>query len=291
MTLFHRVGYVVLCFLGALPLQLVMLVGSLGGGLMAKLMAMRRQVCARNLELCFPDMPVKERERLLVENFKVIAKGVLGHCVILASSRNRIRRIVKVDGMQHLAAQRGRPTILLCPHFAGGNMLNVWATVDHEVAMLYSPQHSQFGDWILQRVRKRFGGTMFRRRQDMMRACRWVKSGRMLSYSPDMDMNTDGGVEFVPFFGVERTATTIAMSRIARITGAQILPAKVAIEKGGYYRITFYPVWENYPSDNDRKDAERMNHFLEGLIADSPEQYYWLHRRFKTRPEGDAGLY
>lgn len=284
-------GYAAMWLLGLLPVRVVMAVGHALGTLMPVLMPRRRRICERNLELCFPEMPEPERRRLARANFRLVGKFVIGHAMLLSASRNRLRRIVSVEGAEHLSAAAGSPTIVFCPHFVGGNILNVWLSLDHEVAMLHAPQHGAFSESLMRRARSRFGGRVFHRRADLLRACRWVRSGRMLSYSPDMDMNMEGGTVFVPFLKVERTATTIAMSRLARLTGAKVLPVKAVIEKGGVHRVTFYPVWEDYPSGDDERDAERMNLFLSQLVLEDPGQYYWLHRRFKTRPAGEPGLY
>lgn len=277
--------------LGLLPAQVTMAVGHAFGTVAPLLMPRRRRICERNLELCFPEMPGDERARLLRAVFQTVSKGIFGHVLLLSASRNRLRRLVSVEGEEHLAARSGEPTIVFCPHFAGGNMLNVWLSLDHEVAMLHARQHGSVSDMILRRARSRFGGKVFDRREGLLRACRWVKGRKVLSYSPDMDMNMEGGVVFVPFLAVERTATTVAMSRIARITGARVLPAKAVVGKGGVHRVTFYPVWEGFPGEDDEKDAERMNQFLSQLVLEDPEQYYWLHRRFKTRPPGEPPLY
>jgi len=281
----------VLQLVGMLPIQVVMLIGSVLGWLMSVFWKQRREVCMRNLALCFPENTAAENLALMRKNFRVVGRAVMGHFVVLTASRSRIKRIVRVEGIHHLAGQSSHPTILFCPHFAGGIMLSVWATLDFETGMLYAPQHNALSDEVLRRVRRRFGGRLFRRKEDLMKACRWLKSGKILSLSPDADLNSEGGVAFVPFFAVEKTATTLAMSRLANMTGASVLPAKVTVSGAGRYTITFYPKWSAYPSGDDEKDAERMNQFLEQMILESPEQYFWIHRRFKTRPEGEPPLY
>ena len=282
--------YLLLKLLGLMPMRVMMLIGTLFGALMFHLSS-RRKVCRRNLELCFPDKSPAEVEALARENFRAVGRGIVGHFALLTASRNRIKRIVSVTGIEHVAGQITLPTIIFCPHFVGGIVFSAWMTVDYDVGMLHAAQHSAFSEEVLKRVRRRFGGKIFERKSDLLAACRWLKSGKMLSYSPDADLNAEGGVAFVPFFSVEKTATTLAMSRLVEMTHAKVVPAKVELTKAGRYNVTFYPPWDNYPSGDEAKDAERMNQVLEQMILAAPEQYYWLHRRFKTRPEGEPSLY
>ena len=291
LSILGRMWFPLFRLVGMLPMPVIALLGAAFGLLMRVLLGRRRRVCIRNLELCFPEKTPEEVEKLMRKTFRAVGCGIMGQFVVLSASRNRIKRIVTVEGMSHLGERHERPTILFCPHFSGGIMLSVWASIDHDIAMLYAPQHDLLSEEILRRVRQRFGGKMFRRKRDLFRACNWLKSGKTLSYSPDVDMNSEGGVVFVPFFAVDKTATSTAMPRLAELTHAGVMPSRIEITPTGKFKVTLYPVWDSYPSGDETKDAERMNQVLEQMILEAPEQYFWLHRRFKTRPEGEPGLY
>ena len=145
-------------------------------------------------------------------------------------------------------------------------------------------QKDAFVDAFLKRKRERFPGSRMILRQEGVKAIvAALRSGQALQLSPDMDLGARDSV-FVPFFGVQ-TATVPALSRIARLAGARILPLVVRqLPWGRGYEARFYPAWENFPSGDARADTRRMNAFLEERIREMPEQYLWTHRRFKTRP-------
>jgi KDO2-lipid IV(A) lauroyltransferase len=152
-------------------------------------------------------------------------------------------------------------------------------------------QKDPFVDAFLKRKRERFPGSRMILRQEGVRAIvTALRDGQALQLSPDMDLGARDSI-FVPFFGVP-AATVPALSRIARLAGARVLPLVVHQLPGeGGYEARFYPAWEDFPSGDARADTRRMNAFLEERIREMPEQYLWTHRRFKTRPEGEAPVY
>jgi Kdo2-lipid IVA lauroyltransferase/acyltransferase len=141
------------------------------------------------------------------------------------------------------------------------------------------------------RVRSRFPGTrMVARQEGVKTILRGFKDGLGLQLSPDLDLGPRDAV-FVPFFGVQ-AATVAALSRLARLTGAAVVPVVVRQLPGGDgYVMRMYPAWEDYPGASPEEDTRRMNAFIEERVLEMPEQYYWLHKRFKTRPDGEEGFY
>jgi KDO2-lipid IV(A) lauroyltransferase len=138
-------------------------------------------------------------------------------------------------------------------------------------------------------ARRRFGDSEIYERQDGIKpVLRAIKKGLPFYYPPDLDFGRKDAI-FVPFFGVP-TATITGLARVARVTGAVVVPAITRQERGGYV-TRFYPAWENYPSGDLEADTRRMNAFLEERIREMPEQYFWVHKRFKTRPLGEASFY
>jgi Kdo2-lipid IVA lauroyltransferase/acyltransferase len=164
-------------------------------------------------------------------------------------------------------------------------------SLDYRGAAVYIRQKDAFVDAFLKRKRERFPGNRMILRQEGVRAIvTALREGRALQLSPDMDLGARDSI-FVPFFGVQ-AATVPALSRIARLAGARVVPLVVRQLPGARgYEARFYPAWEDFPSDDVRADARRMNAFLEERIREMPAQYLWTHRRFKTRPEGEAAVY
>jgi KDO2-lipid IV(A) lauroyltransferase len=154
---------------------------------------------------------------------------------------------------------------------------------------MYSEQKNKVFDQALRRARKRFSDAMLvTRKQGLRPVLKALKENRQFYYLPDMDFGAKDAV-FVDFFGV-KTATVTALSRLAEITGARIVPL-VTRQTADGYQARFYPAWENFPSSDPEVDARRMNAFLEERIREMPEQYFWVHKRFKTRPPGEPSLY
>jgi KDO2-lipid IV(A) lauroyltransferase len=162
-------------------------------------------------------------------------------------------------------------------------------TLEHDMVAIYTRQKNRSFDAILTGRRLRFGNSVAASRQEGTRkALKAMKEGRFFHYSPDMDYGPKESI-FVPFFGVQ-TATITGLSRLAKLTGATVIPVLTRMEEGGYVTRVGEP-WADFPSGDDVADARRLNAFIESEVARSPEQYYWLHKRFKTRPPGEARFY
>ncbi|TMG72659.1 MAG: lipid A biosynthesis acyltransferase, partial [Betaproteobacteria bacterium] len=158
-----------------------------------------------------------------------------------------------------------------------------------ELSSLYSHQKDPVLDRLLLRSRTRFRPYIVSRQQGLRKVLRWIKSGIPLYYLPDLDFGRTGTI-FVPFFGVP-AATAVGLSYIARSTGARVVPCVARMLPGGGYVVRLYPAWHDFPSGDDAADARRMMAFIEERVLEMPEQYHWLHKRFKTRPEGEPGFY
>jgi KDO2-lipid IV(A) lauroyltransferase len=154
---------------------------------------------------------------------------------------------------------------------------------------MYSEQKNKVFDQALRRARKRFNNaTLITRQQGLRPVLKALKEKRPFYYLPDMDFGAKDAV-FVDFFGI-KTATVTAMSRLCGITGAKVVPLVTRQTPDGY-EARFYPAWDNYPSGDAHADARRLNAFLEERISEMPDQYFWVHKRFKTRPPGEPSFY
>ncbi|MEO8629157.1 MAG: lipid A biosynthesis acyltransferase [Betaproteobacteria bacterium] len=275
-----------------LPLRLLAPIGQAIGMIGYALIKSRRQVARVNLALCFPELDARQRERLLRRHFRCFGRAIVESGIGWWSRVERLRRVVRVEGQEHLDALHGGRFISLVPHFVGLELEGLRVTLDTRGAAVFVHQKDPYIDAFLKRRRERFAGTRMIARQEGVKAIlRAFRSGQFVQLSPDMDLGSRESV-FVPFFNVQQTATVTALSRLARVTGAHIVPIVVRQLPGaGGYVMKFYPAWIDYPGDNPEDDARRMNAFIEARIREMPEQYLWTHRRFKTRPPGQPSYY
>ncbi len=274
-----------------MPLAVLAAVGNLVGSAAFWLIPERRRVTRINLAKCFPDMEAGRRERLARAHFRVFMRSFVEHALLWWAPRARIMKLVRVEGMEHLDALKGKPVILAAPHFVGLDAAYTRLGCEIAIAGLYARQKNPAYDALLFRGRTRFGLSEAIPRQAGVRAVlASIRSGRPFYYAPDLDFGRRDAV-FVPFFGVP-AATITGVSRLARLTGARVLLCVTRMLPGGQgYVVTVQPALENFPTEDVQADTRRVNALIEAHVLRMPEQYYWVHKRFKTRPEGEASFY
>ncbi len=284
-----QLGVLVLWLVHFLPLAWI---GALGAGLGAILYRFGRgRVTRINLALCFPDMPEAERHALGLRHFRMLGRNALELSIMVWGSEEQLLRLIQVEGLEHLkdAAARG-PVIAFAPHFIGLNMGGIRVAYEYAgAASIYSRQKNPVLDRIFLRARTRFGNPVLVSRQQGLRSViRVIRSGMPFYFLPDMDFGIRDAI-FSPFFGVP-TATITALPRLARLTGAAVIPV-VTRQVGDGYVVRFYPEWKDYPTGDLEADVRRMNAFIEERVREMPDQYFWAHKRFKTRPPGEPSPY
>ena len=285
-----ELGVFVLWLVHFLPLSWISLLGAGLGSIVYRFG--RGRVTRINLKLCFPGMSDEQIDDLGRRNFRMLGRNALELSLMVWGKEDDLLRLVRHEGLEHLrsARERGEPVIAFAPHFIGLNMGGI--RVAHEwpsSASIYSRQKNPVLDRIFLRARLRFGTPTLVSRQEGLRAViRVIKSGKSLYFLPDMDFGPRDAI-FAPFFGIP-TATITAMPRLAKLTGAKVIPV-VTRQVGDGYVVRFYPPWENYPTGDLEADVRRMNAFIEDRVREMPEQYFWAHKRFKTRPPGEPSPY
>ena len=286
-----RLGVFLLWLLHPLPPAVLAGMGNGLGLLLYLLAAERRRVATINLRLCFPAMGEAERARLVRRNFMAFGRSLLERSILWWSSGERIRKLVRVEGLEHFEAAKSHPVILLTPHFVGMDAGGQWIAQQIDTVCMYSKQKNLYLSDLLLKKRGRFGKQRLYARQEGLRPIiRGMRENLPFIYPPDQDQGIRDGA-FIPFFGVP-AATMTSVPRIARMTGAKVVPSITRVLPGGKgYVLTFYPAWENFPTEDLEKDTRRMNEFIEQRVLEMPEQYFWLHKRFKTRPEGEKRFY
>lgn len=289
MTTYLGIGLVWLLHFLPLPL-LSRCGGALGWGLYL-LGSERRRVGRINLRLCFPEWTEPAREKLLRRHYRAFGRSLLEQGVLWWSSQARVQRLVRIEGLAHWQAVAHRPVIWLAPHFVGLDMGGVRLTTEHPLVSIYSRQKNRLFDRLLRHGRTRFGATvLFSRQQGIRPVVRALRSGLPFYYLPDQDFGARDAV-FSPFFDVP-AATISGLSRLCRATGAAVVPCVTRQLPGGQgYVVQFYPAWEDFPGESIEADTRRMNAFIEARVREMPAQYFWLHKRFKTRPPGAARFY
>ena len=289
-----RLGVGVFWLLHWLPLALLSRVGEVFGLLLYVFALPRRRVVMTNLRLCFPDQSVAERRMLARRHFRGVGRSLLERGLVWWGSRERLERIVRIEGVERVRALQaaGKPVILLAPHFVGLDMGGTRVTMAFDIVSIYAKQKKNpvLDRW-LYHGRSRFGDQLLLSRQEGVRGTvKAMKSGRPFYYLPDMDYGRRDAI-FVPFFGVQ-AATITGLSRLARVAGAAVLPCVTRMLPGGQgYVVEIGEAWGDFPTADVEADTRRMNAWIESMVRTMPEQYYWVHRRFKTRPEGEPKLY
>ncbi len=255
----------------------------------------RRRVALTNLRLCFPQRSEAERETIARAHFRAYLQAALEHGFLWNASGEKIRNYVTLhDEHQWRQFQQGenrKPVIWLCPHFIGLDACAIRISVDTSGCSLYSEQSNPDLDQMMLAGRTRFSDSKIIARTDGVKPIiRAMKSGLPFYYLPDMDFGARDSV-FVPFFGV-KAATITGVSRLAKLTGAAVVPV-IATQRphGGGYDVRFYPAWDKFPSGDDEADARAVNAFIEARVSENIPQYLWTHKRFKTRPPNEPSVY
>lgn len=276
--------------LAVFPLPLARACGVALGWALYGLVGARRRVVQANLQLCFPSLGVAERRRLTRQTFVYFAQAWLDRAWLWHAPQAWVRRRVRLSGAVHELAGND-PTVIFLPHFVGLDA--AWAATalysPRRSTTIYTDQSNKLVDrWIL-RGRQRFGHLrLFGRADGVKPIVTALREGQPLYLLPDMDFGPDDSV-FVPFYGVP-TATVPSLSRFARLGRAKVVPLVPRLTSWGY-EVEVLPAWTNFPSEDAVADTAFMNAQLQTYIDTMPAQYYWVHKRFKTRPEEQPSLY
>ena len=265
-----------------------------GMGMLLYLLAVdRRRIATRNIELCLPELDASARARLVRQHFRWLGRSIVERGLLWYAPRERIERLIEVEGDVHLAERSGAPVMWLVPHFMA--LETAAAAVQlfqsRRGATIYQAQSNPVFDAAVRKGRLRFGGSeLFARRESAKPLIRAIRQQGLGFFNlPDMDFGLKDAA-FVPFFGVP-AATLLAPSRMARMLGMTVQPVVGEMLAGGGWRVRFLPAWTDWPSDDALADTLRMNQWIEAEVRRNPAQYLWVHKRFKTRPPGEPGFY
>lgn len=274
-----------------LPYPMMMWLGKQLGLLMHSMGGYRYEIAEINLKLCFPEMPEAERQQLLRDNF--ISYGIAFFEVGLAWwwSTERLNKYTQLDGMEHIDGLEGRGALLMAVHYTTLEVGASALSARHSIDGMYRPHKNAVYDYLQSKGRRvRDPAGVVYPREDVRGMFKALRQGRIIWYAPDQDYGRKQSV-FASFFGVTAASVT-ATARFAKIGNAAVLPfSHVRLPGNQGYRITVHPPLENFPEGDDVVDAETINRHVEAFILKQPDQYMWVHRRFKTRPEGEERPY
>jgi KDO2-lipid IV(A) lauroyltransferase len=275
-----------------LPASAQLAIGSFFGWLFLKLNRREVKIARRNLEICLPELAPKERERLLRRHFRSVGLSVVEMGIGWFMPIEKLRRRVEIRGLEHLdaALANGKGALLVTAHFTPIEIgVGILEDTPYTVNSLYRPQRNAMMDHLILTGRRRFASNQIPR-DNVRMLLRLLKRNEAVLYMPDQTYLGNQSA-LIPFFG-EPAMTNIATSKIARISGAPVLPYWFRRnEDERSYSVEIGEALENFPSDDAVADTRRIVALLEAKIRQTPEQYLWVYKKFKRRPASFGDIY
>ena len=284
------IGIAVMRTAAYLPVGSQRSLGRALGVLLHRLLRSRRHIAEVNVALCFPELPAAEQRSLVRAIFESTGIAVLETARAFFRDPEPLRARTTIEGLEHLDAARslGRGVVLAGAHFATLDLAGALLSLFTDFDVIYRPNDNPVIERAIRRGRQRLYENVIAR-DDLKGAITSLKQARTLWYAADQDYGGKHSV-FAPFFGVP--AATITMTtRLARVNGSPVVFYSHFREPGGRFRLKLSPALAGYPSGDEVADAARMNLVIEAEVRSRPDQYFWLHRRFKTRPSGEPPPY
>jgi KDO2-lipid IV(A) lauroyltransferase len=274
-----------------LPLPLLGRFAKLVGSVLFVLLRSRRRITLINLRMTMPELTEAARIKLARAHFQAYTRSIFERAILWWAPVSRLNRLIKVVPEVPLTEMAAGPVVLLCPHFVCLDVAGASVAMVASASSMYVAQKNRVFDEVLRKGRARFSPVrLFSRKDGIKPIMRALRDGLPYFMLPDMDFG-DKDAPFVEFFGVP-AATLTATARIAAATGAKVIPV-VATFLPNYqgWQVKFYPAWDNYPGDDMLAATRRMNAFIEERVREAPSEYFWTHKRFKTRPPGEPSPY
>lgn len=285
-------GVTVLFLLVQLPYPVLIRLGALCGKLSRPLLKRRETIARRNLKLCFPTLNDEEQESLIAGNFASLGMALVETGIAWFWSDERIRKLFDVQGLQNLqhAQENKRGVMVVGVHFMSLELGGRAMGQCQPMMAMYRPHNNRLLEWIQTKGRMRSNKAMIDRR-NLKAMVAALRQGEAVWFAPDQDYGPKGST-FAPFFAVSNVATTNGTYVLSRLSGAAMLTITLIRkpDRTGYTLI-IEPELMDYPKNDESAAATYINKVIEREILRAPEQYLWVHRRFKTRPQGEKSLY
>ncbi len=285
-------GVGVIWLIARLPQGTLLWLGRRLGGLVLRVPSARRHIAQANIALCFPELNANERASLVDANLRDIGLMLVEFALGWMGSDRRMASIpTRIEGLEHLEAARaqGKGVLLVGGHFSHLELCARLVSQRIRIAGMYRRMDSSVFEWVVLRARLRYAAAMFDK-DDLRGTVKYLRGGGTLWYAPDQDMRSKDTV-FVPFFGVS-AATITATHHLARMSGAVVIPffhRRLPGQQG--YALRLGAPLDGFPGNDALADTARVNTCIEQMVREAPEQYLWVHKRFKTRPAGEPPIY
>ena len=289
-----KIGIIFVYLLNLLPLSFIRFIGNILG-LLGYYFAKRKQVGLRNLTLCFPEMTDKDKQKIIKQHFKDLMTAGLEYSTVFYGSKEKIKQLVDIDNLNELKKYYlQRPVILLAPHFVGLELGAMRLTMEVNLSSIYSRQKNEDLTKRLKQARLRFmdkdSSILASRQEGLRNIIKHIKrTNTPFYYLPDQDFGENDSI-YVPFFGQESCATITTLAKLVRLTNAVVIPM-ATYRVDNKYKVVLGKAWEPHAEETERSGVTRMNRAIEAMIEPHIEQYFWLHKRFKTQPDGRHKLY
>lgn len=274
-----------------LPLRVLAELGHGLGMLAYYLGASRRNIALKNIKSCFPEFSDEEANLVNKEHFSYVGQSVFTVPANMWVSEARFKSRIEIEGREHYdqAISEGKNIILLAPHFIGLDAGGFALGLEREAMTMYQYAKNTLMDEVIKRGRSRFGTKLIERKAPLRQVITAIRKGLPFYYLPDQDAGRKG--IFVPFFHTP-ASTTPALGKFTKLSNAVVIPVKTRVKpQGAGYKITLGEPLQNFPTGNDVNDTTIMNLAIEKMVRSMPEQYLWVHKRYKTRPEGEGKFY
>lgn len=285
-------GFAFLWLMSVTPQRLRLALARRLGAVVMRHNPKRREIVQTNLAWCFPERSEVERERMARDFFRYFVQAVLDTGLLWWGSERRFRRniVLQGDGELSAALAAGRRAIIVTCHTLALDRGGVALSADYPFETFVNEARNPLVEWMSARRRVRFDGLVFPRSGGLRPVIRGLRQGYALYILTDEDLGPESSV-FAPFFGIPR-ATLTTPSRISKMTGADVFTSLTYYDdEAGRYVVKIYPQLDGFPSGDEQADAERLNHLLERMIRERPEQYMWSLRIFQTLPDGSPPPY
>lgn len=284
-------GYGCVWLIAHLPYRLQVFIGQQLGLLMYHLAKSRRKVCQRNIELCFPELSTDQQRRLVKDTFRSNGIGVMEIGLAWCRRPEDFRHMVQTSGLDNLinAHKQGKGVLLVSAHFSTLEFAGSLMSLIYPIDVTYRYHKNPLFDALMKRGRQRLYGDVIERKE-VRRAMRRLRQGHVLWYAADQDYGPRHSI-FVDFFGIAAASITATTKYAGFNNSPVIFLAHYRNPDLSGYHLHFSEPLQDYPTGDDHADVKRINMLIEAAIRKAPEQYIWLHRRFKTRPPGSPDLY
>lgn len=285
-------GLGILFLLVQLPYPVLYRLGVWLGRTSMRFLKRRVSITRRNLQLCFPDLTPEQVEARIVSNFESLGMGLLETGMAWFWSDARVKRWFDVSGLHNLkkAQENNQGVLVIGVHFMSLELGGRAMGLCQPMMAMYRPHNNKAMEFVQTWGRMRSNKAMLDRK-DLRGMVHALKKGEAVWFAPDQDYGPRGSV-FAPLFAVDESATTSGTYMLARLAKPALITVVLVRKPAGKgYDLVIQPALQDYPIDDELAAAAYMNRVIETEIMRAPDQYLWLHRRFKTRPAGTPSLY